>query len=555
MQDHGAEAGKTPEDRMLTVDEARAFYETRSGSSLTRSGVENPFPFVLGFSDPDWVSAGISSTHKLSSVDIHVDAEYEYMVLRENRAGVLYAVPASSKLIVVKSNVTDSLGIYIRVCIPDESYAALYDANICNMTLNCEDRGDYCGLEYYATLEGLPVAAACYLDGKYTDGVFLFDKSLPSDERVSRFGSLLGNVWIRRVAAHSPTRSSDPEWNYGQPGDIFIDSNGGVYMYVDTNGDGKADAVTQLLFWNVASSDNGGGGSGPGNPGIPTGPTGPAGPGGPGTPGDTGGGNVGGGGSSGGNSGNEDNNDEDDGKRDDLPIIVIDPPWRITPIDDEVIDPIPWDPISPGILPPRDDGRYKKNKNILTDDPEIIKLLDKLFEDCMGALLVGTVTDRVTIGSGGAVSGDGELRVTPVKDSNGNWSYNKYDIQLNVVDYFSLIEELLHLHQYSGKDPSSVFPYKMNNEIEAKLAWYMYGIKYDVFDADTQGGYIGRYKGIDAFEGLRKHYTKNDMNSLDFFNAYAGAVHVLRSGYLESKYPCDWNRTSFPILQGLMKDC
>ena len=96
-----------------------------------------------------------------------------------------------------------------------------------------------------------------YDAGRYTAGVFLYDRSLTLYERARRYASLFHNMWIERSAA-GLTRGGD-EWNYGAPGSIFVGSDGGLYRYVDIDGDGKSDAIT--MVWDWSELFGGGGGS------------------------------------------------------------------------------------------------------------------------------------------------------------------------------------------------------------------------------------------------------------------------------------------------------
>ena len=52
------------------------------------------------------------------------------------------------------------------------------------------------------------------------------------------------------------------EWNYGKPGENFLDHKGNAYVYIDTNGDGKADAITQRFDFIGSSIIRRGGGGG-----------------------------------------------------------------------------------------------------------------------------------------------------------------------------------------------------------------------------------------------------------------------------------------------------
>ncbi len=248
----------------LTVAEAREFFEDAVSGSKTRSGAESPMPFVVGEASLNWGEAEASSMPHLASVDVPIDAEYVYYVAREDAAGNRYDVRADSKIIVVRSENSDRLESYVRTAIPDREYADIfYDQNICDMTLNCDDRVDYCGLEYYSTLDGRPIAVARYEYGVCTSSIFLYDPDISADSKAYQFGQLMGGMRIVRRQAGADTRVAG-EWDYGDPWTVFISDSGTLYIYLDTDGDGKSDSVTtyDMYLEMIAGERVGGGGSG-----------------------------------------------------------------------------------------------------------------------------------------------------------------------------------------------------------------------------------------------------------------------------------------------------
>lgn len=198
-------------------------------------------------------------------------------------------------------------------------------------------------------------------------------------------------------------------------------------------------------------------------------------------------------------------------------------------------------------------GRYAKNKHITTEDQNIMRLLDSIASDCMGELLISTLSDDVTIVRG-STYGAGALAVQPVFGDDGVWTGNNYRIEIAGYLDISLIEELIHLHQHSGKSPDAVRSYRMNNEIEAKLGWYMYRQRIKKMDEDMKPA-LGGKSGLLIFRELDKNYNANDMVGADFYNTYMSAVAILRPGYPEDKYPFSESRMTFTELVELMKDC
>ena len=205
-----------------------------------------------------------------------------------------------------------------------------------------------------------------------------------------------------------------------------------------------------------------------------------------------------------------------------------------------------------------DDKKYAKNPRIKTDDSKVKLLLDSLLLDCMGALLVSTISENVTIiaaedGQGGVCS------VKGIMDSNGEWSgHNQYTIQLNSYLDITLLEELIHVHQYQGKRSSMVHEYKLNLEIEAKTGWYLYRERKNSLNMQEIGPYLGRNssESMKVFQGLSDFYEENNLADWEFYNMYMNAVTCLRSmAYTEDAYPFSEEHMSFPTLDELMKDC
>ena len=151
---HEASSGSSPQRASrLSVDEARAFFEKNLPSDVTRASDAVPTgPFVVENVLPDWEGAEQSSNKRIACVDVPAQTGSEFLIKRRRADGTFYGVRAYGKLLVVKSMQTDSLSTYMRYLVPDEIYATFYDGDLSNLFANCEDRGDYCGLELYTTL-------------------------------------------------------------------------------------------------------------------------------------------------------------------------------------------------------------------------------------------------------------------------------------------------------------------------------------------------------------------------------------------------------------------
>ena len=228
---HEASSGSSPQrSSRLSVDEARAFFEKNLSSDVTRASDAVPTgPFVVENVLPDWEGAEQSSNKRIACVDVPAQTGSEFLIKRRRTDGTFYGVRAYGKLLVVKSMQTDSLSTYMRYLVPDEIYATFYDGDLSNLFANCEDRGDYCGLELYTTLDGAVVAAARYYEGTLLASVFICDTRMSEFERSWRLRNLLAGVYINRRIV-GPTRMTD-DWDFGGK-TCFYDSRGTLF-YVD----------------------------------------------------------------------------------------------------------------------------------------------------------------------------------------------------------------------------------------------------------------------------------------------------------------------------------
>ncbi len=308
---HEASSGSSPQRASrLSVDEARAFFEKNLPSDVTRASDAVPTgPFVVENVLPDWEGAEQSSNKRIACVDVPAQTGSEFLIKHRRADETFYGVRAYGKLLVVKSMQTDSLSTYMRYLVPDEIYATFYDGDLSNLFANCEDRGDYCGLELYTTLDGAVVAAARYYEGTLLASVFICDTRMSEFERSWRLRNLLAGVYINRRIV-GPTRMTD-DWDFGGK-TCFYDSRGTLY-YVDyIDGVGYAtvdvDGTRGPCIDGIEDVNHSGGGF-PGGGNNDAGNSGNAG--GTGEAGDTGGGSGGTGGTINGNTATSGNSGTD----------------------------------------------------------------------------------------------------------------------------------------------------------------------------------------------------------------------------------------------------
>lgn len=347
----------------LTVAEARDFFENKVRQQTRSDGNEEvQGVFAAGEIVPDWSKAEMSANERMRCVDVAAETNSEFRILRRREDGSMYEVRAYGKLLIVKSAETDSLAAFMRYVVPDEIYTNYYDGDLSDLFANCDERLDYCGLEIYTALDGAIVAAASYYEGRLLDRVFLGDERLSRAQRDYRLRYLLRGVFIHR-ATTGMTRNSD--FDFGGRS-CFVDSTGTTYFvkYIDGVGYATMDFDNELggcQDGKIVDPGENGGGSGGGSNGGNTGGNHPGRGTGPGIGGpDPGGPGFGGGGGSGGSNGNDNGNEA--GPKPDLPhnpapdsVVLIEKPEPQFPRYPFIwIDPIPFEPITPGIIPEPD---------------------------------------------------------------------------------------------------------------------------------------------------------------------------------------------------------
>lgn len=244
---------RTTDIQCLRTEEAQRIYNDYLSNHSTRSDGEDMIFFKGDDAVPLWDEAAPSAEQSMSAVDVELCDSYMHVVIRKDKNGEPFCVTTHSRIVVMKSHETGENAVYLRVFIPDK-----YESDLSGCALSCEQRHDFSGLEYFSTLDGKPVSAARFRNGRITDKVFLGDTSIAEKERIFRFNSLMGGMTICRC--NRATRIMD-DISQLKPGTKIKDkSTGATYICVDTDGDGKSDALT-MNFRDFNDDNCGGGGS------------------------------------------------------------------------------------------------------------------------------------------------------------------------------------------------------------------------------------------------------------------------------------------------------
>ena len=143
-----------------------------------------------------------------------------------------------------------------------------------------------------------------------------------------------------------------------------------------------------------------------------------------------------------------------------------------------------------------DTGEPEPGERIKSDQPKVDSLVNRLLEDCMGQLLLSLLESDITVITDDPACG------------------NHYDHTSRTV-YFDawnkdhamivLIEELTHAYQFQQEGAAGYISHALNNEIEAKMGWYIYSIRNNI-GLDLRR-YLGGWTGLYAFSTLQEYYS------------------------------------------------
>lgn len=198
---------------------------------------------------------------------------------------------------------------------------------------------------------------------------------------------------------------------------------------------------------------------------------------------------------------------------------------------------------------------YPNNTKITMDKPEVRAVLDSLYNDCMGQLLINAIGAPVSITSG--YFGGSSAHAVAYNLPTG-WLITNYEVEIGArLDPISVMEELMHVYQYQKQGLVDFRNAKINNEVEAKLAWYMYAVR--TGREKTIRNALGGDEGRDCFNVMRNCILQNDLGNPAFADAFENVVVVLRNTETsyrhEDLYPFDPGKINVENLLELLKDC
>lgn len=456
--------------RRLTLEQARAAYDNAL-LRTTRAEME-PGMLYAGEIELFWDEAQFSENDCVSSFDVRIRAERYYETVEEEEIAEICLFP---KVVVVNDKLdAERTSAYVAFYFPDHA-ERLDDEHVGDDYLNSLPKLNYSGRIVYTNLQGYPVAAARYLDGRQTDRVFFYDArdSLSLVQLIDRYNRMVENIRIRPFDAGTRAAVDGKSCNYpGVSWELFIDD---VVVYgqklepfnpVKNPGFGGYD---QLVRPEVDPTQGSSGGS------------------------------------SGGGASNQ--------------------------------------------------GAYVNNPKIKADNPDVQRMLDTIYMDCMGKTLIDNLNHDIEIITAGMTQNrnrheqTGSYHKSTIIFGEGNAENPRNHV---------LLEELIHAYQFQNTSALS----NLNFEIEAKVGWVLYEMRRldtSIFINGEYDSQLGRPGGTETFQTLIEYCYPN-MNNNDIVQTYLyeEAIYSLRTirGYQDTKrYPELKDLRNFNNLIELMKNC
>lgn len=196
----------TEQSTILTVQQAREFFETQGFVPATRSSGSNGEGVIPGDFTPLWNEAEGIMYRKTSSVIVPIVSAYKYAaaVLSEmedvngNRIQTFLPVMTTQALVVVKEKNSDKIANYIVTLVP--ANARITENEIYRRFVDNQSEGKFSGTAIYSLLSGEVICVDVYKNGICTDEAFI-DASQPDNTAsIEQAKNLISNlVFVRYV--------------------------------------------------------------------------------------------------------------------------------------------------------------------------------------------------------------------------------------------------------------------------------------------------------------------------------------------------------------------
>lgn len=250
------------------------------------------------------------------------------------------------------------------------------------------------------------------------------------------------------------------------------------------------------------------------------------------------------------------------------PVEVVAPP-KLPKLD--ITPDIDWKNFRPtnpvGLVPPgrpggsgsgsstSDKDGYSRNPDIRVYDDITRELLDELYDDCMGQTLLKSINHRVII----KIEDDPKYnKAEPfyINDKLAHTAIHFGDGGLKGKKRgYVLMEELIHAYQYQQISLDEIRTRKLNNEIEAKIGWFLYEQRHlnsIDFSEQNYDSSLGK-GGTSSFTVLAANIDCD--NEWIYNYTYMDAVASLRTMTSYRDYTESEKARNFTYLFELLKNC
>lgn len=195
------EPAPPPTDKLLTVDEARAYFEQQI-THETRSGHARSTFLPENFT-PEWNDAIQAENGKVTRVDVPIRSNTRLRALRSEYtdcAAQPYIVDVAVKLVVLqKFGLKSHLSQYLMLLVPDRAYYANHKNGMDEIVPESDDMKNYSGYAiYYQLYSDKPSYISKYSKGGIVEHLGLTDKQEGYDERIRRMHTLLSQIRLVR---------------------------------------------------------------------------------------------------------------------------------------------------------------------------------------------------------------------------------------------------------------------------------------------------------------------------------------------------------------------
>ena len=183
-------------------------------------------------------------------------------------------------------------------------------------------------------------------------------------------------------------------------------------------------------------------------------------------------------------------------------------------------------------------------------------MLDEILDDCMGGNLYNEIKKQL---NGDKVT----IQIVDGIDSSYNWNTNTLSLNVNDLESYAYLHELIHLYQTLQETISSFENTLMNREIEAQYAQYLFLRKQPVWQEKYEEVYRRSQRGnaiinLDVY--IDEHGSLQDESLAELAECFISenVVSALQMYEAYANYPFDVNQgvlQMFSNINVLTKNC